>query len=454
MSTQRAFWGYTSGNCGIAILRQIILFMPMFFYCPPSSQGAELLDPARVGLALFVARLIDVISDPVVGYFSDRTVHRWGKRLPYIVYGAPCWLLATIFVFTPPDAQPSTANFAYLCFMATAFFIGMSVVQIPYMSVLPEVAWEEDHAVRVSARMGRFFILGVLLVMVGGWFLAGKIGFLGAVAVFCLVAAIPFGFTIWELLRVEQRPVVQYRQNFLQGILTIVRQKPFWTYLVGHSLFILGYYMILVASPYFTTEIVRLPKEAAGVLFILPLIVAMLAAKPVEKLSIRFGKKPVLLGAMLVFTVLFSLWLLVGRFGWWATTLRDLGMQAGWAGDVRLDCLAETLFLFALLGLPVSVQLLLPTAVVADLVLYDEAKSGERRESLVYGLQSAIEKNAVMVASLGVALCLNLGKNAGNPRGIYIIGPAAAIITLVGFLVFLLYPLNKGWLAAEKKPDA
>ncbi len=444
----RRFLGYSFGNAGIAVLRQIVVFMPLYFYSPPPGQGREYLRATAVGLALFLARLVDVVSDPVVGYWSDRTRHRWGKRLPYIVFGTPLWILFTVLIFTPPAAGHGTTNLVYLAVVGSLFFLSMTVVQIPYMAVLPEIAWHEQDAVRVAARMGKFYILGVLLILVGGWFLAGPCGFLGSATIFALFAGVALALAAAELFGLEQRPVENYRHRFWSGALAIVRERPFWTYLVGHSLFVCGYYCILVACPFYATEIVRLPRAFTGLFFLIPMLSAIVLTPLVERLTLRAGKKPVMLAAMIAFSAFALLWFLPGKLPGiegGATLAGALGLEAGWASSVNLGVAAEAMLLFVLIGAPVAVQMLVPPALVADLVVYDQRRNGQRRESLVYGLQGGIEKNAVMVATLVVSLALQGGKAAADPAGIYLVGPAAAGLTLLGCLVFLLYPLKKGW---------
>lgn len=447
-SAPRTYMAYASGNGGIAILRQIAVFFPMYFYSPPAGKGDIYLQAAYVGYALMLARLIDVLSDPIVGYLSDRTRHRWGKRLPYMVYGTPLWLFFTVLIFTPPASGHSMVNFWYLTATASLYFIAMTVVQIPYMAVLPEITRSEDEAVRVSARMGKFYLAGVLLILAGGFLAADKIGFLGATIGFCAIAAIPFLLALRELFGLEQRPVEKDREPFLRSAWAVIRQRPFLTYLIGHSLFILGYYVMLVACSFLVTEIVRLPLAASGAFLLLAMVCALAAAPIVERLSLRFGKKPVMLGAMLVYGFILSCWFLIGKcpsIEGSATLAEVMGIKAAFAQNVRFGVLVEVIIFFVLAGAASSVQMLLPNAIVADLVVFDERQTGRRREALVFGLQGGIEKNAVMLATLIASLSLSLGKDAQNPMGIYVIGPIAAFACFIGFLVFLLYPLNRGW---------
>ena len=437
----RRFSGYSAGSAGIGVLRQVMVFFPMFFYCPPAGKGTVYLDGMMVGIALLIGRLMDVLSDPAVGYLSDRTTHRWGKRLPYIVIGAPLWIVATVLLFIPPGSAESMANFYWLILVSVLFFLATTAVQIPYTAVLPEITGSEDEAVRVSARMGKFYMAGVLVTVAAGWPLASYLGFVGMALAFGLLSAVSFAFMIAELFTVEQRPVVGYTHGFLRSAITVITQKPFITYLVSHSLFMLGYYMLLVSTPYLITEIVGLDKTAAGGFFLLAMLVAIGVSPLITRLGLRWGKKPVMLGAMVVYVLMFVLWNFIGRIPW----VQGIGTTAIGSMTVDTGVLVQAIVFFAFAGVGVSVQMLLPNAIVADLVIYDERSAGQRRESLVYGLQGGIEKNAVMIATLLVGLILKLGNTASNPAGIYMIGPVAALLTGIGFAIFLAYPLRKGW---------
>ncbi len=444
----RSFMAFASGYGGIAILRQIQLIFLMYFYAPPVGKGIAYLDPISIGQALTIAKIMDVLSDPIIGYLSDRTHHRWGKRLPYIVVGVPLWILSTILLFTPPVAGIHDTNFWYLTLVTTGYFISMTLVQIPYSAVLPEITHSQEETIKVSARMGKFFLLGVLLILVGGFPLAAKIGFPKTVILFSILAGLPLLLMIRELFTVEQHPVVHKRENFFKSTLTILRQRPFWTYLVGHTLFIVGYVIMLKACPYLATEVIGLSKPGIALLLISAMVSAIAFSPIVERLTLRFGKKNVMLGAMGFFCLIFLFWFQIGKLSFieGTTTLKDvLGMEALNGASVRFVVLLEGLLFFFLAGGAAAVQMLVPNALVADLVRYDEQEAGIRREALIYGFQGGIEKNAVILANIIIVFCLSFGKDAKDPDGIYLIGPMAAITCLAGMLIFAYYPLGKTW---------
>lgn len=445
---QPLFLAYAAGNAGVAILRQVPAFFVMFFYCPPVGAGTVYLEAQQASLAIFLAKLVDSVTDPVVGYFSDRTNHRWGRRLPYMMAGAPLWILFTILLFAPPTPEPSTLNLVWLAAVLALNFTAMTLFHIPYVAVLPEITRTPDHTLRVASKMGMFFIAGVLLVLATGFPLAGQMGFAPAMGVFSVIAGAAFLAAMGQLFRTKQVPVPARKDPLLRTTLDALKQRPFVAYLAGHSLFMIGYYLMLIAAPYFVQVIVGMPLSGVGALLLLAMVVAIAASPLVERLARHYEKKAVMLAAMAGFAALYVFWFFVGKLPaleGTATVFNVTGFDELNAKTVRFGVLCEALLFFGFAGLIASVQMLLPNAIVADLVAYDRKATGISHEAVIYGLQGAIEKFAVM-GSVGISgLCLALGKDAANPQGIYMLGLAAAGCCALGFFVFLWYPLGKGW---------
>src|SRR5512141_3019473 len=97
---------YGIADLGIALLTASIQFFLLFFYTDIAG-----IDPALAGSALLLGKLTwDALNDPLFGYFSDRTRSRWGRRKPYMLFGAipfglTIWLLFSI----PPGLTGVTA---------------------------------------------------------------------------------------------------------------------------------------------------------------------------------------------------------------------------------------------------------------------------------------------------------------------------------------------------------
>ena len=84
---------------------------------------------------------------------------------------------------------------------------------------------------------------------------------------------------------------------------------------------------------------------------------------------------------------------------------------------------------------------LLPGAITADIIDYDELRTGMRREGTFYAAENLIQKISSSFSPLLLALILTLGETQENPLGIRLVGPVAGAITFVGFWLFRGYKL-------------
>ena len=106
-----------------------------------------------------------------------------------------------------------------------------------------------------------------------------------------------------------------------------------------------------------------------------------------------------------------------------------------------VDKLAQALLFVAAMGVPMAAVFTFPNAITADIIDYDELRTGHRREAIYYGTQATLEKTASALFPLILALLLLLGSTAEDPLGIRLVGPVAGFSALVGFLAFRGYRL-------------
>ena len=79
-------------------------WLPYFYAPPQDSDLTQYIPLAAIGIILAGGRILDAVSDVLIGYLSDRTRSRWGRRKPYIFISTPILFLAFIFVWLPPVA--------------------------------------------------------------------------------------------------------------------------------------------------------------------------------------------------------------------------------------------------------------------------------------------------------------------------------------------------------------
>ena len=108
------------------------------------------LDAALVGSALLIAMVLDALSDPVIGYWSDRTRSRWGRRHPFMYASALPVAACYALLWNPPD-WGSTGLFIYLLTMAVLIRTLITLFETPSSSLLPELTHDYDERTAVQS---------------------------------------------------------------------------------------------------------------------------------------------------------------------------------------------------------------------------------------------------------------------------------------------------------------
>jgi len=121
-------------------------------------------NPAAIGMILMATRLFDAFFDPVIGWLSDNTRSRWGRRRPYVALGSIlCGLTFPLVWFVPAGAGE---RYAVAWFAATAllYYLAVSVYQVAYMTLSLELTPDYVERTRVMAARTVFGALSGLIL--------------------------------------------------------------------------------------------------------------------------------------------------------------------------------------------------------------------------------------------------------------------------------------------------
>ena len=110
-------------------------------------QGLEL-DPVLWGILYFLPRLSDALTDPVMGFISDNTNSRWGRRRPYIFVGSIMAGTAYIFMWQLSAENSQIHNFVHFLLLAFVFYLGLTIFATPYVAMGYEMS--QDFHERTS----------------------------------------------------------------------------------------------------------------------------------------------------------------------------------------------------------------------------------------------------------------------------------------------------------------
>src|SRR3972149_8523801 len=170
---------YASASFGGTLLSRTGALWLVYFYAPPEDADLPTIIPRFTLAAILLAIGIeDAIDDPLIGYWSDRTRSRWGRRIPFVVLSTPFYALFFFLLFTPPGADESVwLNVVYFTAIVAIQRIVGTLSGGPLEALLPEIA--QTSAARVSIVAWQVFLgsLGAMFALVATGFIRDAVGF-------------------------------------------------------------------------------------------------------------------------------------------------------------------------------------------------------------------------------------------------------------------------------------
>ncbi len=266
-------------------------------------------DASLVGLVLFLALVFDAFSDPLIGYFSDNTRSRWGRRHPYMYAAVVPIAVAYYFVWNPPDGLTGNALFPYMLLMAILVRTLITLYEIPCSSLIAELTTDYNERTRLQSY--RFasgwsggilftaFALAVLLVpeegATSGIFNVegyGRMGFYASlfIVLSILVCAIGTHRHIPELHQVETPLQLSLGRVYRELIETLATRS------MGGIMLVMVFGTIASGlsaglSFYLSTFFWEFSTQQISLLTVSLLVSALVSVVLSPLLSIRFGKK-------------------------------------------------------------------------------------------------------------------------------------------------------------------
>ncbi len=427
--SRREKWLYGSGDLGFSLTSTII--GAYFAIYLTDVVGVS---PAIAALAIFVGGTWDYINDPIVGYISDRTRSRWGRRRPFLLFGAlPIVLVFALMWWKPPFTSQTTLA-VYYSFLYALYDTVATFAYMPYFALTPELTSDYDERTELTTTRMFFFILGSLvaftvpLLIVDGFnpSHAGRVLLMGGI--FGTVSAIPLWLAFFGT-RERQEFMNQEQTGVRQAVKAAGKNRPF---IFGLVIFLFTWVTISIIQLillYYIKYVVQ--REAQSDLIMATIfVVAMLALPLWERVSRRLNKRLAYITgiAFLMGVLLF---------------LSSLGPATD---------LTSLLILCVLAGIGVAAAHVLPWSIIPDAIEYGEWQTGERHEGMFYSLITLAQKIAVSIALPLALLVLNYSGYIPNSSfqpatavtGIRIVaGPIPAILLGMGILFAALYPLGR-----------
>ena len=410
---------YASSSLGGEALTQSRSLWLLYFY----TEANDFLSPLAVGAILTVARLVETVDDGLIGFWSDRTRSRLGRRIPFVLAATPFWALFSFLLFTPPTSS-AAATAAYLFIVLELYFLASTLSGGPYEALLPEIATSSDERVQITWMRVYFGVAGAAVGLVLSGLLidfAGYAAMAAAVAILALGARYVGLAGIWRHASRTQEPAEVGLGEALRATLA---NRYFLLFLPTFALFQLGFQVLLGVLPFLVKAALEVDEEGAwvGALAAIAIGTMSLTIPLAARLSRRRPKHQAYRVFLLAAVVLFPLLAF-----------------AGFLPGIPVE--AQLVAGMAIVGLPIAGNYLFPAPLTADIIDYDELRTGLRREATYFGAQNFVEKTTSALAPLVLGILLTLGRTSEDPLGIQLVGPVAAGLVLVGYLAFRGYDL-------------
>ncbi len=205
-----------------------------------------------VGIAGFVTTAVlifDMVTDPVIGYLSDRTQSRFGRRAPWMFIGVLVMAAGMVGLFSTPDGMETTGNLIWVIGFFVLATVGFTMVAIPYGAQSGEITQDPKERSTMTGFRMAFASIGILI---GGALIPGLAGDMGYASAALMVTPLMVG-AVWISLwatrhapRVEQAATVN-----LSGMFGLVfANKAFVVLVLIYGVMTLAIAMITAGLPF------------------------------------------------------------------------------------------------------------------------------------------------------------------------------------------------------------
>jgi glycoside/pentoside/hexuronide:cation symporter, GPH family len=430
LSTKLAFG---AGDLGPAIVTAINGFFLLNFLV--NVAGVR---PAVAGLIFGIIKIWDAVNDPLIGWLSDRTVSRFGRRRPWLLFGAIPFGLAFYLHWLVPPLGDSGKFFYYLV-VGLLLDTAWTAVLVPYTALTPELTQDYDERTSLTSVRLSFSVVGGVLAaffhtQIVGAFPDAMTGNAVSAAVWAVVITVPWFITFAGTRQAASAasPAASPsapQLGFVAGLRLVFRNRAFVLVALVYLLSWLALQLVQTNLLFYVNDWIGLDLSAFGYLLLAIQFSSLVWVLIWARVSERIGKQGVYyLGATVFILVEIGLFF----------------VRPGQTGLVYA--------LAVLAGVGIAVVYLVPWSMLPDVVEMDELETGQRREGVYYGFFAFLQKLGLSAGLALSGLMLDLAgyipQAAAQPPSVLLtlrllVGPGGAVLLLLSLVAVYFYPITR-----------
>lgn len=413
---------YAFGNFSGGIVSYAMASWYMYFYVDKLGLKTSL-----YGTAMLIYGIWNAINDPLMGIISDKTVSRWGRRKPYMLFGAVPLGLSLVLLFSPPTALLSSQSGLFLFFVAAMciFDTFFTMTMLTWSAVLPEMYLDEKNRARVNVYAQILGVLGALVATVGVQPIVNAYGFQVMAVIFGAIGIITMLMSAWGV-RENKVNMDAGSLGFWESFRATFTNKAFLICVTSVLLVETGQVICTSAIAFYSEYVM---KNDLGVTIIMGslFISSMVFAPLVSWMCSRWGTKI----TYIVTTAIFAL---------------------GGLGFLIAPNIIVAAIVAAVAGIGVSGIMIMPNMLYAEIIDDDQLRTGVRREGAFYGMNALVMRLSVVAQGFISALVLDKSGYVAQAAqqsesavwGIRILmGLVPLIFIALAAVVLIFYPIDK-----------
>ncbi|MFW9941753.1 MAG: MFS transporter [Candidatus Thorarchaeota archaeon] len=399
------------------------------------------LEALTIAFAFVLWTIWNAFNDPMIGFLSDRTKTRWGRRRPYIMIGLIPVLIIEIILWIPPAGSEVT-GFIYLLIMLICYDTFYTMLALPTDSLFPELYTSVEERAEVNTIRQILSTIGLIMAFLVPGIFIGELTEKSGYLTNGIVTSIIVGITMLIFIKwgAKERPEFKmdysHEFGFLKGLKYTVKNKGFVLY---SAMFFLYEYTLLVLA----TTVPLFAKEVLGVdnTFLMALLLGAMFIIGIITVII-WSKLDLILGSMKAYSISIIAYIITSIPLLFVTNF--------------ITCLLTVI----LMGFGFGGMLYFVYLIIADVIDEDELKTGVRREGTFFGITNFFMRLSMILSILTVGLVFTgtdwsdftpkPGVNTiiGLKMLVFLFPTIALLITLI---CLLYYPFPKSKVEEIKK---
>lgn len=378
---------WSIGALGVAFLLNVIAGFALFYMI-----SVLKIDPFVSGTVIFVAKIFDVFTDPVIGSWSDRLKSNGSRRRPFLLAGAIISAASFLMIFTTPQFSSESLTIGYVFLGLILYAVGYTIFNIPYMAMPAEMT--DSYHDRSSIHGFRVVMVNVGGLIAGAaipsileelgrtsWDAYAAIGVGGAIIIFAsmMLAWAGTASARFTVASATTTPV-------LSELGHVFRNGHFIRLLLVKATQLFGVAATIAAFSFFVLNVMQRDFNTLSYYFVVVSAVSIVVTPMLVKLSKRIGKSRTYIVSASCYVLVVASWTLAGPGEpLWAVLLRA-----------------------AILGIAVSGNVVMAMSMLTDIINYDAGKCGVRREGVFTSFYSFVEKFTFAFGPLVVGAALSI----------------------------------------------